>query len=177
MQARTRWTHSDVWSQLATMPECSLNIADRQSAKNRWNCDRWAMCNTTCCIDSGHGVIHHQGVSDGSNRAHPLWHSHSARTEMFFVDVYVIQQDNTQLSCAYPEFPAQQTLCTMQGRGIRKPTQWVVGIPCSTPRSTEGWDLSMQSLRDYWHWLKMRGQKRPYSWVWVGMLRNVILVQ
>jgi hypothetical protein len=39
-----------------------------------------------CGIDPGHRVISHQGVSDGSDRTGPLRHSHSARTEMFFVD-------------------------------------------------------------------------------------------
>jgi hypothetical protein len=31
---------------------------------------------------------------------------------------------------------------------------------CGTPRFTEGRNLSMQCLRDYWHWLKIRGLKR-----------------
>jgi len=35
MQLCTQWTHSDVWSQLATMPECLFKIGDRQSEK-KW---------------------------------------------------------------------------------------------------------------------------------------------
>ena len=31
-----------------------------------------AICNATRGIDSGHGVIRHRGVSDSSDRAHPL---------------------------------------------------------------------------------------------------------
>jgi len=86
MQACTEWTHSDVWSQLATKPECLFKIWDRQSEKKQRNGDRRAICNATRGFDAGHGVIRHRGVSDGSDGAHPLWRSHSARMEMFFAD-------------------------------------------------------------------------------------------
>ena len=69
-------------------PECSSEIGDRQSEKKRWNCDGRAICNATHSIDAGHGVRRHRGVSDGSDRARPLWWSHSARTELFFADVW-----------------------------------------------------------------------------------------
>jgi len=35
MQACTQWTHSDVWSQLATTPECWFKVGGRQSEKKR----------------------------------------------------------------------------------------------------------------------------------------------
>jgi len=87
MQARTQWTHSDVWSQLATLPEWRFKIGDRQNVKKPWNSDQRAILNATGWIDAGRGVIRHRGVSDGSDRARPLWRSHSARTEIFFADV------------------------------------------------------------------------------------------
>jgi len=87
MQARTQSTHSDVWSQLGTTPDGLIQIGGRQSKKKRWNSDRRAICKTTCAIESGRVVIRHRGVSDGSHGAHPLWWSHSARTEIFFADV------------------------------------------------------------------------------------------
>jgi len=54
MQACTQWTHSDVWSQLATTPECLFQIGDGQSEKKRWSegdmprnawYSRWARAN------------------------------------------------------------------------------------------------------------------------------------
>jgi len=86
MQVCTQWTHSDVWSQLATTPEWLFKIGDRQSKKKRWNGDRRAICDATRGLDAGRGVIRQWGVSDGSDRARPLWQSHSARTEIFFAD-------------------------------------------------------------------------------------------
>jgi len=86
MQARTQWTHTDVFSQLATTPEWSFKIGDRQNAKRQWNSDRRAIYNATRCFDAGRGVIRHRGVSDGSYGARPVWRSHSARTEYFFAD-------------------------------------------------------------------------------------------
>ena len=97
MQACTQWTHSDVWSQLATTPECLFKLGDRQSKKKRRNSDRRARCNTTRGIDAGRGVIRHRGVSDGSDGARPLWRSHSARTEMFFADERLVKQYNLNL--------------------------------------------------------------------------------
>jgi len=46
---------------------------------------------------------------------------------------------------------------------------------CRTSRSTEGRDLSMQCLRDYWHWLKIRGLERTVILIGERMRRNVIL--
>jgi len=86
MEVRTQWTHSDVWSQLATTPEWSFKIGDRQNEKKRWNPDQRAIWNATCWIDAGRGVIRHWGVSDSSDGARPLWRSHSAGTEIFFAD-------------------------------------------------------------------------------------------
>ena len=83
----TQWTHSDVWSQLATTPQCSFTIGYRQSQKKWGNCDRRAICNATRRFGAGRGVVCHRGGSDGSDGARPLWRSHSARTEMFFADV------------------------------------------------------------------------------------------
>jgi len=59
---------------------------DRQSEKTRRNGDGRATCNATRGIDAGRGVIHHRGVSDGSDRARPLWRRHSVRTEMLCDD-------------------------------------------------------------------------------------------
>jgi len=69
MQERTQWTHSDVWSQLPTTPECSLKIGEWQSEKKRRNCDRRAICNGMGGIEAGRGVIHHRGVLDSSDGA------------------------------------------------------------------------------------------------------------
>jgi len=55
--------------------------------KKRRNCDGRAICNALLGIDAGRGVIPHRGVSDGPDRAHPLWRSHSAQTEKSFADV------------------------------------------------------------------------------------------
>jgi len=82
----TQWTHSNIWSQLATSPQCSFAILCRQSEKNQQNCDCRAICNATCGIGAGRRGICHRGVSDSSDLARPLWSSHSARTEMFFAD-------------------------------------------------------------------------------------------
>jgi hypothetical protein len=65
-------------------PECSFKIGDRQSEKKQILSDRRAICDTTHGIEAGRGVICHQGVSDGSDGAHPLWQSHSARMEKKF---------------------------------------------------------------------------------------------
>ena len=87
MQTCTQWTHSDVWSQLATTLDCLFKIGDRQREKKQRNSDRRAIWNATRGIESGRGVmIWHQGVSNSSDGARPLWRSHSARTEMFFAD-------------------------------------------------------------------------------------------
>jgi len=94
MKACTQWNHSDVWSQLATTPECLFKVGDRQSEKKRRNGDRRAICNSTRGIDAGRVVIHHRGVSDGSDGARPLWRSQSAQTEMFFADVTLWNMPN-----------------------------------------------------------------------------------
>jgi hypothetical protein len=86
MQACTQWTHSDEWSLFTTTLECLCTIEDWQSENKRRNSDRRAMSKATRSIDAGWGVIRHQGVSDGSDRACPLWLSHSARMEMFSAD-------------------------------------------------------------------------------------------
>ena len=86
MQVCIQWTDSDVWSLLATRPECLFKKGDRQSEKKQWNGDRRVICNAKRGIDAGRRVIRHRGVSDGSDGAHPMWRSHSARTEMFFAD-------------------------------------------------------------------------------------------
>ena len=86
LQNLTR-THCDVWLQLATTLQYSFTIGYRQSKKNQRNWDRRAICNATRGIGAGRGVICHRGSSDGSDGGRPLWHSHSARTEMFFADV------------------------------------------------------------------------------------------
>ena len=88
MQACTQWTHSDIWSQLATTPECLFTIGDRQSEKKQRNSDWRAICNVMRGIDAGRGVIRHLVVADGANGARPLWRSQYTRTEMFFVDGY-----------------------------------------------------------------------------------------
>ena len=94
MQALTQWTHSDVLSLFATIPEWSFKIGDRQNAKRQWNRDRRAIYNATRCIDAGCGVIRHRSVSDGSDGARPLWRSHSARTEYFSADVQCLLRTN-----------------------------------------------------------------------------------
>jgi hypothetical protein len=101
MQACTQWTHSDVWSQLATTPECLFKIGDRQSEKKQRNGDRRAICNSTRGIDAGRGVIRHRGVSDGSDGARPLWRSQSAQTEMFFADAVAYTVGKKQITISW----------------------------------------------------------------------------
>jgi len=86
MQEHPQWTHSNVWSQLATTAECSFKIEDWQSEKKLWTCDLRTICNATRVIDAGCGDIRHRGVSDSSHRAPPRWRSHSAWMEMSFAD-------------------------------------------------------------------------------------------
>jgi len=86
MQACTKWTHSDVWSQLATTPECLFKRGDQQREKTRQNSDRRAIRNAMRGIDAARSVIRHRGVPERSDGARPLWRSHSARTEMFSAD-------------------------------------------------------------------------------------------
>jgi len=93
MQACTQCTHSEVWSQLATTPECLFEIGDWQREKKRWNGDRRAICDATSCHYARRRVICHQGVSDSSAGERPLWRSHSAWTEMFFLWWSNIQSD------------------------------------------------------------------------------------
>jgi len=73
------------WDQKIGKIEFVFRI-DRQSEKKRRNGDRRVICYVTHGIDAGRGVIRHQGVSDGSDGARPLWRSRSARTEKFFTD-------------------------------------------------------------------------------------------
>jgi len=82
------------WDQKMGKIECVFRI-DRHSEKKRRNGNRRAICNATGGIDAGRGVIRHRGVSDGSHGAHPLWRSHSARTEMIFADVVHKVQPST----------------------------------------------------------------------------------
>jgi len=51
--------------------ECVFRI-DRQREKRRRSGDQRVICNVTRGIDAGRGVIRHWGVSDGSDRVHPL---------------------------------------------------------------------------------------------------------
>jgi len=73
MPACTRWTQSSILSPFATTPECSFAIGDRQSKMKWWNCGWSKICNGMYGIDAWRRVIHHRGVSDDCNRAHPLW--------------------------------------------------------------------------------------------------------
>jgi len=82
MQACTRWTHSDVWSQLATRPECLFRIGVRQSEKKQRNGDQWAICNATCDIDARWGEIRH--LDHGCLWRH--WQSASTLTQPFHLD-------------------------------------------------------------------------------------------
>jgi hypothetical protein len=60
MQACTQWTHSDIWSQLATTPECLFNIGDPQSEMKWRNGNRRAIRNAMRRIDAGRRVIRHR---------------------------------------------------------------------------------------------------------------------
>jgi hypothetical protein len=71
---------------LPLSPDCLFKIGDRQSEKKLWNRDGRAICNVTRGIDAWAGESRHRNVSDGSDLPHPLWRSHSARTEYCFSD-------------------------------------------------------------------------------------------
>jgi hypothetical protein len=79
MQGWTQWIHSDVYSQLATLPECMFKIGDRQSEEKRGNGDRRALCSATRSLDAGCGVIRNRGVWR-------LWRSASTLTQPFRPD-------------------------------------------------------------------------------------------
>jgi len=103
MQARTQWTYSDVWSQLATTPEWSFTIGDQQNEKKWWNSDQRAIWNAMRWIDAGRRVIRHQGVSDGYDRARPLWRSHSPRTDIFLTDAILLDYLTSEVALEEPE--------------------------------------------------------------------------
>jgi len=92
MQARTEWTHSDIWLHLAPTPECSFKIGDQQSEENRRNSTWRAICNIMRDIDARCGVVCLQSVFDSPDRARPLWQSHSALMEIFSPDVAITKQ-------------------------------------------------------------------------------------
>jgi hypothetical protein len=68
------------------MPDCVIQLGDRQTEKKLRNCDRREMCNATPEIAAGRGVIHHWGVSDPSDWARPLRCSHSTWMEFVFAE-------------------------------------------------------------------------------------------
>ena len=86
----TQLISSDVWSQLAPMPQCLVTIEYRRSEKKWWNSDWRAIWNQTRGFGARRGVICHRGVSDGFDWVSPLWRSHSAQTEMLFADEFKI---------------------------------------------------------------------------------------
>lgn len=87
ISALTQWTLSAVGLQLATAPECSVKIGDRQREKKWWECDQRAICNTMCGIGAGCEVIPHRGVSGSSDEARPPWRSYPGQMEIIFADV------------------------------------------------------------------------------------------
>ena len=90
MQVFTQWPHSNIWSLLATTPECSFRKGDRQSKKKWWNSDPIMLCNAMRSIEAGQWVIRHRGVYDISDSTYPLGLRHSTWTEIFFADVVLI---------------------------------------------------------------------------------------
>jgi len=82
----TQWTHSDVWSQLATTPNCVFPIGYRQSRKKWRNCNRRAIHNATRSIGARRAAVCNRGVSASSDGVRSLRPCHSAWTEMFFAD-------------------------------------------------------------------------------------------
>jgi len=69
--ARTKWTHSDAWSQLPTTPHCLFTIEDWWCGMKRSNCNRRKITNMTRGLHAGLGVFYHRGVSDASDGAIP----------------------------------------------------------------------------------------------------------
>jgi len=61
---------------------------------------------------------------------------------------------------------AQHALCNMRVWGIVAPYFSEIRVGARTPRFMEVRNLSMQCVRDYWHWLKIWGLKRPCSWAY-----------
>jgi hypothetical protein len=73
---------------------------------------------------------------------------------------------------------AQHALCNMQVSGIVAPYLSEIGNNARTPRmDSEVYILSMQCVRDYWHWLKIRGQKQAllitFELVWIATQKGV----
>jgi len=98
LQISTR-THSDLWSQLATTLQFSFTVVYR--SREKWHhCDRRAICNVTRGIGAGRRVICHQGVSEGSDGARPLWRSPSTLTQPFRLDRNVFCWCS-RMSCMY----------------------------------------------------------------------------
>jgi hypothetical protein len=67
-------------------PECSCEIGERQSEKNRWYRDGMAIWNVTHGIDARHVVIQLWQDYYPSDEPRRLWRSHSAWMELFFAD-------------------------------------------------------------------------------------------
>jgi len=87
MEVRTHPTHSNVWSQLATIQECSCRLEDiHRRMKQRYS-DWTAICKMTGGINAGCGVCRHWDVSNISDTVRPLCLSHSAQMEFCVTDV------------------------------------------------------------------------------------------
>jgi len=85
------------WDQQMGKIECVFPI-DRQSEEKQRNGHRRAICDATCGIDAGCGVIRHPAASAGSDGGSALWQSNSAQTEMFSAD----EDDSVfSVSCIY----------------------------------------------------------------------------
>ena len=84
------WTHSDVWSQLATTRHCSITIRYWQSEKRQRNSHGRALSTATRCIGAEPRVFCHLSIFDGYGWAGPPGQSHSARTEMLFANACLL---------------------------------------------------------------------------------------
>jgi len=111
MQVGTRWIYFDLWPQLATMPECSSEIGDRQHEKHQCNCYGRVICNGTRGINARCAVSRHRNESDGSDELYPLWRSGSAQIGFFFADGITVGSNLPYLVWAenLPSFPFART--------------------------------------------------------------------
>jgi len=142
MQELTQWTHSDIWSQLATTREWSFKLGDRQNERKQQKSDQRAIWNRTYSIDARRGIIRQQGVSDVSDGVRPLPWSHSGRTEIIFAVVSSVQY--LLLDCIVKYTNAQP------GNIHEFDDIWVRYPVCDLDNTIQAWVRSFPQLNLNW---------------------------
>jgi hypothetical protein len=153
------------WIPLFTNQNTFLRSETYDQSDGRWRGYIWALCND---------LIKAFWLSRVAR-----WCNYVAITEMWITNSgahdYTLHLLYIDSGTTYP-IGAQHALCHMQVRGIVANYLSEIGNNARTPWITEVRILSMEFVRNHWHWLKIRGLKRPCSLVWVSMHRILIRV-